>query len=290
MTPQAAIATARRSFHAELLRNVLRVDGNGVPNNADKNNPSSAAVATAILQQLKGKARKGTLLGQQSGSRFETACKKFVTDTFPLLSHLRPGTWRAEKVSAKSKNKIEIARFDQFSHLEVLAQAARKDGELAAVLGSDYVIAPDLIIYRAPEEDTTINAGKRPLVDSAVARHTPLRRFNKSLPTLHASISCKWTIRSDRVQNTRSEALNLVRNRKGRLPHIVSVVAEPLPSRIASIALGTGDIDCVYHFALPELQKAVVDLKLHDASDMLDIMVQGRRLRDIGDLPFDLVI
>ncbi len=287
MTPQAAIAAARRAFHAELLRNVLRVGEKGVPNNADKSNPYSAAIATAILRQLKGKAQRGALQGQQSGNRFENACKEFVTTTFLPLSHLRPGKWHVEKVS--SRNQIAIARFDQYSHLKSLAQAAEDNRELAAVLGSDYVIAPDLVVYRLPEEDRTINA-KRRFVDSSVARQTPLRSYNDSLPTLHASISCKWTIRSDRVQNTRSEALNLVRNRKGRLPHIVSVVAEPLPSRIASIALGTGDIDCVYHFALPELQKAVADLELHDASEMLDIMVQGRRLRDIGDLPLDLVI
>lgn len=46
---------------------------------------------------------------------------------------------------------------------------------------------------------------------------------------------------------------NLIRNRKGNLPHIVVVTGEPMPARIASLALGTGDIDCVYHFALYEL-------------------------------------
>ena len=286
MTPEAAIAAARRSFHEELLQNVLRAD-KGVPNNADKDNANSVKLATAILRQIPGKAQKGKLQGQQTGSRFETACENFVKATLPLLNHLRPGKWHAEKVSSRSK--IAIARFDQFSHLDALAQAAKQSRELAAILGSDYVITPDLIVYRSPEEDATINA-KRLLVDSEIARYTPLRSINDSPPTLHASISCKWTIRSDRVQNIRSEALNLVRNRKGRLPHIVSVVAEPLPSRIESIALGTGDIDCVYHFALPELQEAVAGLGLAEVSESLDTMVAGHRLRDIGDLPLDLVI
>jgi hypothetical protein len=35
------------------------------------------------------------------------------------------------------------------------------------------------------------------------------------------------------------------------------VTAEPLPSRIASLALGTGDVDCIYHAALYELVDAV---------------------------------
>jgi hypothetical protein len=115
-----------------------------------------------------------------------------------------------------------------------------------------------------------------------------LRAANSQLHILHASISCKWTLRSDRAQNARSEGLNLVKNRKGRVPHIAVITAEPTPARIASIALGTGEIDCVYHFALPELQAALAKLDYPDAQLMLQTMVEGRRLRDIADLPLDL--
>ena len=91
-------------------------------------------------------------------------------------------------------------------------------------------------------------------------------------------------------KNARSEALNLIRNRKGRLPHVVVVTGEPLPSRLSAIALGTGDIDCVYHFALPELQGAVDELGHGDAKESLNIMISGKRLKDISDLPLDLAI
>ena len=101
---------------------------------------------------------------------------------------------------------------------------------------------------------------------------------------------CKWTLRSDRAQNARSEALNLIRNRKGHLPHIAVITAEPLPSRLASIALGTGDIDCVYRFALYELQEAVAAGGWEDAQDMLAVMVDGARLKDISDLPLDMAV
>jgi hypothetical protein len=84
--------------------------------------------------------------------------------------------------------------------------------------------------------------------------------------------------------------LNLVRNRKGRLPHIMVVTAEPTPSRLASIALGTGDIDCVYHFALYELQETVKTFGMDDAADLLAVMVNGDRLKDISDLPLDLAV
>ena len=117
--------------------------------------------------------------------------------------------------------------------------------------------------------------------------HTPLRRANSQVDILHASVSCKWTLRSDRSQNARTEGLNLVRNRKGRTPHIVVVVGEPLPSRITSLAYGTGDIDCIYHFALRELVEAAEG---NDSDHDLNTLVSGRRLRDISDLPFDLTI
>ena len=137
--------------------------------------------------------------------------------------------------------------------------------------------------------DTEINRNEF-LVDENIATYASLRAGNGNMPLLHASISCKWTIRSDRAQNARSEGLNLVRNRKGRLPHIVVVTAEPTPSRISSIALGTGEIDCVYHFALYELEQTLQSLNYEDALDLFYIMVNGKRLKDISDLPLDLAI
>ena len=95
-------------------------------------------------------------------------------------------------------------------------------------------------------------------------------------------------MRSDRAQNSRTEALNMIRNRKGHLPHIVVVTAEPLPGRIASIALGTGDIDCVYHIALGKLQEAVKQSGTEESIRQLETMIKGNRLKDISELPNDL--
>ena len=55
--------------------------------------------------------------------------------------------------------------------------------------------------------------------------------------------------------------------------------------RLASIALGTGDIDCVYHVALDELIDATVEAWWDDASELLKVMIDGARLKDISDLP-----
>lgn len=128
------------------------------------------------------------------------------------------------------------------------------------------------------------------MIDDSICKATDIRKKNGGKPVLHASISAKWTIRSDRAQNSRTEALNLIRNRKGHLPHIVVVTGEPLPSRLASLALGTGDIDCVYHFALYELIEAVKSVGDESSNEMLNILINGKRLKDISDLPLDLAV
>lgn len=87
-----------------------------------------------------------------------------------------------------------------------------------------------------------------------------------------------------------NEVSNLVMSRRGYLPHIVAVTADPWPARIAALALGIRDLDCVYHFALPELVDTVNETGNEDAIESLRIMINGKRLRDINDLPFDLAI
>ena len=286
MTGEAFLAAARRSFHNALLASVLRVDSNGIPSNADKHSKLSVSIAKGIHERLGPGAAAGRLPGQIAGSRFEEVCKEYLVLVFPRLAHLRPGHWEVSKCIG---GRSAIARFDQYQHLAALDSAAKANPELAAALGSDYLIKPDVVVIRSPDDDETINEAGL-LVDKMLARHTPLRKMNSNRPILHASVSCKWTIRSDRSQNARSEALNLVRNRKGRLPHVAVVTGEPTPNRIASIALGTGEIDCVYHIALPELEATLEDRGLTDAQEVLHTMTQGNRLRDISDLPLDLVI
>jgi hypothetical protein len=285
--PAAFFAEARRSFYAALFENVLRTNEAGVPTNADGSNPASVSLAKGILQRLGAEATGARLAGQMSGNQFEAIVCKFISQTFPHLSHLRPGEWAIQQV--KGRDRTALARFEQYSHLIALDKAARKDPELAAALGNDYTITPDIVVVRGLETDERINANEV-IVNQEVSKLASLRAANGGLPLLHASISCKWTIRSDRVQNARSEALNHIRNRKGRLPHVVVVTGEPLPSRLSAIALGTGDIDCVYHFALPELMAAVEELGHGDSVESLKIMISGKRLKDISDLPLDLAV
>jgi hypothetical protein len=301
-TPEALFSSARKTYHALLRDKVLRLE-NGVPSNADTGNRASKAIALGIFKRIGLETAGVKLKGQTAGNEFEVATASFVRETFVKLMHLRPGDWVVQKIGEKDLEKeakkkqaskdfkklVKIAQFEQYTHLIAIAKAASENPELAASLGSDYIIKPDVVIFRLLVDDKEINRNEL-LVDDTVALLASLRRNNGGAPLLHASISCKLTIRSDRSQNSRSEALNLIRNRRGKLPHVVVVTAEPLPSRLSSVALGSGDIDCVYHFALPELRETVNELGLSDSAESLSIMVNGKRLKDISDLPLDLAV
>lgn len=275
------LAKARQQFHATIIEGILTRSTAGVPSNADKASKPSVAIANSILDQIGPALTAEKLPGQTAGADFESVCATFVDVCFERMGHLRPGQYSVVKGGG-------IAKFDQYAHLDELEAIAKTNKEIATALGSDYLIKPDIVVSREPEEDAAINIAG-PLVDHSVAKLTSLRKENQCLSILHASISCKWTLRSDRAQNARSEGLNLVRNRKGRLPHIAVITGEPTPGRIASLALGTGDIDCVYHFALYELRNALVEQAREETLELLDTMVDGKRLRDISDLPLDLV-
>lgn len=277
------IAEARKKFHAELISELFVIDEKGKPSNSDK---SSMEIALRIAAALGAKSQK-PLKPQTSGNEFERIVRSFLDRTFLKIANKCTGTWSLEHVKSRSEN--FISQFEQYNHLGVIRELVEQNAELEVLVGDDYLIASDVVIARHPESDEMINQSES-IVDSRVARHSALRAASGAKPSLHASISCKWTLRSDRAQNARAEALNLIRTRKGRAPHIVVVTGEPLPSRLASIALGTGDIDCVYHAALPELTAAVREAAAESQIKKLKNMISQKRLKDISDLPLDLML
>ena len=274
------IEDLRRSYHHRICRDVLRQNASGIPNNADSGSSASVRLGKGIVDNIGIQVKDEKLAGQTAGKRFEEATSDFLRDAFSLLSHLRPGEWEFSLGG-------NIRDYEQYLHLSDVRRVVDEHEELRVIFG-DYIVKPDIVVCRKPVPDSKINESEVLLTDDGTAVHTPLRLANSETDIMHASISCKWTIRSDRSQNARTEGLNLVRNRKGKTPHIVVVVGEPLPGRIASLAYGTGDIDCIYHFALRELTDAASDSD--SETELLKTLVTGRRLRDISDLPFDLAI
>jgi hypothetical protein len=275
----------RKAYHKKICKRILGLRS-GVPNLADVSSKTSKILALGMVKNLGFSLCTSPPVGQTVGMVFGELTLDFLDKAFQLFHHIRPGKW----IFSASQAPLGIAAFDQYEHLSALDNALKIHKDLAAALGGDYIIKPDIVIGREPLSDSEINRDKDILGKDAISTLTPLRKNNyqRPKPILHASISCKWTIRSDRSQNTRTEALNLIRNRKGKTPHIACVTAEPMPTRLASLAMGTGDIDCVYHMALPELTLSVKESGNEDQQDMLATLVTGKRLRDISDLPFDL--
>ena len=289
----ALIANARFHFHKRLFEtNTLTLTTAGVASNADTSSRGSKAIARKIVDILVEEQHHTVstvekISGQTLGKQFETLTMEFLRETFPHLQNLRPGNWTILQLG--NNNKLKTSDFAQYEHLAYLNALTTQNAQLAAALGNDYLVAPDVVVYRDLYEDNEINAAQL-IVDDEICKMADIRKSNGGKPILHASVSAKYTMRSDRAQNSRTEALNLIRNRKGHLPHIVVVTAEPMPNRLSSLALGTGDIDCVYHFALYELIRAVKEIGSEDAVETLETLVQGKRLKDISDLPLDLSV
>ena len=289
----ALIANARFHFHERLFEtNTLTLTSAGVVSNADTSSKGSKAIARKIVDILVDEHHYTVntvdkISGQTSGKQFESLSMWFLRETFPYLQSLRPGHWTILQLG--NNNRLKTSDFAQYEHLAYLNALTSENAQLAAALGNDYLVAPDVVVYRDLYDDDEINVDGY-IVDETFGRLADIRKINGGNPILHASVSAKFTMRSDRAQNSRTEALNLIRNRKGHLPHIVVVTAEPMPNRIASLALGTGDIDCVYHFALSELMRAVDEVGSEDAAETLETLVKGKRLKDISDLPLDLSV
>ncbi|MFJ6832099.1 NgoMIV family type II restriction endonuclease [Streptomyces sp. NPDC091209] len=232
----------------------LEKTGKLVPNTADSDSNTSKLLAGHILEAL-GVEPDAVLPGtpESLGPALEHAVCDHLRTALPHLAPER--SWHVD-------HKKTVAYFAQYKHLDRVAEAVRKNATLRVDLGRDYLIKPDVTVG----------------VTSPRAEAAPC-------PHLHAAVSCKWTIRSDRVQNVRHEFLQMIRHRRGRLPHLVVVTAEPMPSRIASIARGTGEADAIYHVALDALKVAVAAVGSSQQKDDLAEIIEQGRLLPYGKLP-----
>ncbi|WP_051687491.1 NgoMIV family type II restriction endonuclease [Curtobacterium sp. S6] len=295
--PEYLMDRARRVFHRALLdERVLVVDpGTGAPSNADKDSSSSIRYARAVVDGVGGVPEARRAPGHGVRRNFERAVAAYLKSVMRALDVVRPGEWTVRRLGdAADGQGVQDAStvFEQYEHVSGLREAIEAHRDLRALIGHDSsIIAPDVVVARAPVPDSELNATAR-IVDpmGPLASASPLRSAVQSKALLHAVVACKWTLRSDRAEQVRSEARHLIRNRRGRVPHLVLVTGEPMPSRLAAVALGTGDIDCVYHVALHELMDAIDPEADPAGADLLHTMVQGRRLKDISDLPLDLAL
>jgi hypothetical protein len=219
-----------------------------MPNTSDAASRQSVAIASHILALLD--VPEASVAPDNPATPFEEGVRAYLEESLPV--ELAGRQW----VINRDRRVIDFA---QYAHLARVQEIIDRDvtRTLAAELGRDYVIKPDVTVgIQAPD-----------------------------VLMLHAAVSCKWTIRSDRVQNIRHEAVILTRHRRGRQPHIVAVTAEPLPTRLASIARGTGEIDAVYHVAFEELNEAVRTVGTVEQKATLSELSGQGRLYDFNVLP-----
>lgn len=283
------ITSFRKEYHSYICKHIVRLQGDKgdeYPNFADPLNKTSRAISWGITDLL-GCSPGHELIDYQSiHHQFNQITLNFLKKSLRKLQNFHH---RALTISSK----ISRGEFPGFDNLARLTEAYKTNREIANVFLSGYIVTPDIVIGRWPVADNKIDINELFIDNSIpVAKYTSIRKSKRppSNKIFHASISCKWTIRNNHTYNTCTEAFNLIQNRKGPLPHVIAVTAEPTPHRLASLALGTGDLDCVYHFALYELLQAVQNLGLEDTQAEIQMMIDGKRLRDISDLPFDLAI
>ncbi|TGN66781.1 type II site-specific deoxyribonuclease [Nocardioides eburneiflavus] len=111
------------------------------------------------------------------------------------------------------------------------------------------------------------------------------------LPELEIGLSLKWSLRTDRAQDCRSQGAKLSALRRGRMPHFAALTMEPRPYMLNLLGGGSGDVDCVYHLHLPALTQAIEDVygsqtnkNAQRTYSNFQRLVEQRRLRDYDEL------
>lgn len=297
-----------------------------VPSIADSDNDFSIAIADELLAWLGSEgivyttsARTGA---NEIGSALVPAIKDFLEATLNgPMQRIRPVEWEFQEGGV-------ISTTAQYRHLEVLrrlhrtsdrlnvdpkrrgpvsqAEADEERTETLVALSGEYQVRPDLLVLRPALDDAALNPTGAPPAFDPTARTgelAALRRLQgagarrKAYPLCHANVSLKWTFRSDRAQNVRTEALQMIRQRRGSMPHMVAVTGEPLPSRLESLARGTGELDALYHVALHPLVEGLERIAAgtggfqeaaEKALPVIYALRDAGRIKDLTDLPFDL--
>jgi hypothetical protein len=158
------------------------------PNIADKGSKTSMRIAHDMFRQMRI-TRQDLRSSQETGREFEKAVERFLANKLPRNLNGRRVLVSSQQASA----------FEQYAHLDEIGKLIKNDrtGTLSATIGIDYRVKPDVTVS--------------------------LSRTGADAAFLHAAVQCKWTLRSDRAQNVRHDAVTLIRSRRGRVPHIVPV-------------------------------------------------------------------
>jgi hypothetical protein len=214
-----------------------------VPNFADVDSAESMRIAAGVLDQLAVARDTVSDVPKDPGGPLEQAV---CDDLGWVLQRKDPNRgWRIERGAV-------ITRFDQYAHLSEVDALVRANPQLRVTVGTDYLIRPDVTV--------------------SLARV----RTASGLPVLHAAVSCKWTIRLTGAEHPARMLADDPPSPGPQRPP--GATAEPLPTRLASIARGTGEVDAVYHIAYDAMAASVAGLANSEQADAWHEVTGQRRV------------
>ncbi|MFF4753120.1 NgoMIV family type II restriction endonuclease [Streptomyces sp. NPDC002514] len=283
----------------------------GRPNTSDKNDSGSIALGKIFYEAMGIAEDAIPPESNEDGKK---------TTVGPLMATLMSSDLQQYLKNEASHLTVEPEKpfpiFEQFTHLKAaqdlrgdmakdVERAVRDLQKYSARAGLSEEIHSKLSAHlsKIRDEIQSVEDRRRELLnlmgeesllklDITVSRDLP-QTLNPSKPLRHlvAGLSLKWTLRTDRAQDCRSQGAKMAALRRGRMPHFAAVTMEPRPAMLALLARGTGDIDCVYHLHLPALSDALDEYcsgTRHKARiairDNFRRMRDHRRIRDYDEL------
>ena len=177
----------------------------------------------------------------------------------------------------------DISRYEYGEYIHELMVANEK---LSNTANGDYFIVPQFLLYQEPYSDEDLNQAGA-LVDDFSAKQSELRAKNNPKAKLYAVSLVKYSL-PYRTQTSRTELLQVLRQKQDRQPYVFLVTAEANPMHLASFILRAQEIDCVYHVDLSGLMEKAKKKEDNTAADLLQGLIRNKRLKGISGLLLDL--
>lgn len=261
---------ASEAFSVELGEALFRALG--VEPAARGGEPTGGPFSRGVAAALKSELRK-----RASGLTVEPERALNVFDQFRHVGALRD--MRPEPSREYEKAWLAVARFvrgklsnpTDLAHFDHLASAV----ETAT---SNETETRRLLLEEVGQESLL-------KLDVAASQQEPGTRS----PSLEIGLSLKWSLRTDRAQDCRSQGAKMAAIRRGRMPHFAVVTMEPRPYMLNLLGGGSGEVDCVYHLDLPALTAAIEETCVGNSRrraslETFNRLVAQRRLRDWDEL------
>lgn len=269
----------------------------GKPNTSDASQRFSVDLGTAFFDVM-GVPRTAQATKSVGDAMRDAMVEDLRVRLSDQADHLR--VWPEKK----------LAEFEQYAHLGAVQELSKDvSGEsLERAISALEAFASQLhassepalyeLVQALRAEHTDFTAQRRLLLDTlgeesvlgldvTIDRPSPYQTPSP-LPHLVAGFSLKWSLRTDRAQDCRSQGAKMASLRRGRMPHFAAVTMEPRPYFLAILGRGSGEVDCVYHLDLPALGTAIDQVTTgrngQRTRELFHRLCEQGRLRDYDDL------